>query len=158
VGREALERGLDLGGLFLDEDEGLGRALVAAKEAGGNGDVDGGGAGLTPEAELLQTLLVADEIDGDAGEPGAYGAVPAEAGAAVVGLEEAVLGDGLGEKVTKRSRRGLCVRTRASMSSSSDPVCSAAWIFAMDPSRASCISLETCGLSFQITYRMGLGG
>ena len=97
VGREVLEGGVDLGGLLFDEEAGLGGALVAGEEVGGVGDVDGGGAGLTPEAELLEALLVADEIDGDAGEPGADGAVAAEAVAGVVGLEEAVLGDGLGE-------------------------------------------------------------
>ena len=70
---------------------------MAGEEVGGVGDVDGGGAGLTPEAELLQALLVADEIDGDAGEPGADGAVAAETIAGVVSLEEAVLGDGLGQ-------------------------------------------------------------
>ena len=70
---------------------------MAGEEVGGVGDVDGGGAGLAPEAELLEALLIADEVDGDAGEPGADGAVAAEAVAGVVGLEEAILGDGLGE-------------------------------------------------------------
>ncbi len=97
VGREVLEGGVDLAGLFLDEEAGLGGALVAGEEVGGFGDVDGGGAGLAPETELLEALLVADEVDGDGGEPGADGAVAAEAVAGVVGLEEAVLGDGLGE-------------------------------------------------------------
>ena len=97
VGREILQGGVDLGGLFLDEEAGFGGAFGAGEEVGGVGDVDGGGAGLTPEAELLQALVVADEVDGDGGEPGADGAVAAEAVAGVVGLEEAVLGDGLGE-------------------------------------------------------------
>ncbi len=97
IGGEIEQSSLDLSGLLLDEEAGLGGAFVAGKEVGGVGDVDGGGAGLTPEAELLEALLVADEIDGDAGEPGVDGAVAAEAVAGVVGLEEAVLGDGLGE-------------------------------------------------------------
>lgn len=83
--------------LTRTRDSGLGGGLVAGKEVGGVGDVDGGGAGLTPEAELLEALLVADEIDGDAGEPGVYRAVAAEVGAAVVGLEEAVLSNGFSE-------------------------------------------------------------
>ncbi len=97
VGGEVFEGSDDLGGLFLDEDAGLGGGLVAGEKVGGVGDVDGGGAGLTPEAEFLQALLIADEIDGDAGEPGVDGAVPAEVGAAVVGLEETVLSNGLSE-------------------------------------------------------------
>ena len=96
VGREVLERGVDLGRFFFHEEAGFRGGLVGAEEVGGFGDVDGGGAGLAPEAEFLKALVVADEVDGDGGEPGADGAVSTETVAGVVGLEEAILGDGLG--------------------------------------------------------------
>jgi hypothetical protein len=97
VGREVLEGGVDLGRFFFHEEAGLGGGLVGGEEVGGFGDVDGGGAGLAPEAEFLKALVVADEVDGDGGEPGADGAVAAETVAGVVGLEEAILSDGLGQ-------------------------------------------------------------
>ena len=70
---------------------------MAREKVGCIADINSGGASLTPEAELLQALLIANEIDSNAGEPGAYGAVATEARATVIGLQEAVLGDGFGE-------------------------------------------------------------
>ena len=41
--------------------------------------------------------MVADEVDGDGGKKGVDRGLSAKGGASVVGLEQAILGDGLGE-------------------------------------------------------------
>ena len=65
---------------------------------GGEGaGVEGGAGGVTPEAETVGAGVVAEEVEGDAGEPGVRGAVAAELGAGRPGAEEGFLGEGFGE-------------------------------------------------------------
>ena len=50
-----------------------------------------------PELELAGSLLVADQVDSDARKPGVDGAIAAEGGTSVVGLQQAVLHDAVRE-------------------------------------------------------------
>ena len=59
---EGGEDAREVGDFLLGDELGLGAGAVGGDEGGYVGDVDGGGAGLTPELELEGALVVADEI------------------------------------------------------------------------------------------------
>jgi hypothetical protein len=75
----------------LDERVGM------RNEGGDLAGVDGLSGGAAPETETMGASVIADEIESDAGEPGGYGTVAAEAGTGVPGAEEGLLGESLGE-------------------------------------------------------------
>jgi hypothetical protein len=66
-------------------------------EGGNLTGIDGLDVNAPPETEAMGAGMVADEVEGDAGEPGGYGAVAAEAGTRVPGAEKGLLSEGLGE-------------------------------------------------------------
>ena len=85
-------------GYLLPGDQlGFGCAAFCLDERSNIADVDRGGLGALPEFELFGALVIADEVDGDGGKKGVDRGLSAKAGASVVGLEQAILGDGLGE-------------------------------------------------------------
>lgn len=97
VRREGFKYARKAGDLFACDELGFGCGLLGCDEGCDVVDVDGGSFGLLPELELLRSLVIANEIDRDAGEPGIEACVSAEGSTCIVGFEQAVLGDGLGE-------------------------------------------------------------
>ena len=86
----------DEGHLLGGDEAGLDGGAGLGEVDAGVGDIDAGGGGTLPEAEALGTGVVAEEVDGNAHEPGGDGALIAEAGAGGPGTQEGVLGDGVG--------------------------------------------------------------
>lgn len=85
-------------GELLPGDEAVFEGAVAVGNVFGDiGDVDCSSRGALPEAETLGAGVVAEEIEGDAHEPGGDGAVFAEGGAGGPGAEKGLLGEGLGD-------------------------------------------------------------
>ena len=82
--------------LLLGDELFFGRTVAGWHAGGDVGDVDGAGGGVLPEAEAAGAGMVAGQIEGDADEPGAEGAVLAEGGACGPGAEKGFLGEGLG--------------------------------------------------------------
>ena len=99
AGGEAGNRVPDEGELLAGDERGLGRAFAVRNVFGDVGDIDGGLGDFLPEAEAVGAGVVADEVEGDAHEPGEDGAVAAEAGAGGPGAGEGVLREGEGEVV-----------------------------------------------------------
>lgn len=90
--------GLPDEGHLLGGDEAGVRARVGMRKEGGDlCGVDGGGGGPSPELEALGAGVVAEEVEGDSGEPGGDGALATEGVACGPGAEEGLLGEGVGE-------------------------------------------------------------
>ena len=89
--------GPDEGHLLAGDESRLGGAVAVGESVGDVGDIDGGIGGALPEAEAVGAGVVAEEVDGDAHEPGGDGAVAAEGGAGSPGTEEGVLGERLSD-------------------------------------------------------------
>ncbi len=93
-GFDGLPEVLDL----LAGDEGrFGRRGLVGDEAGELVRVDGGAGDFFPEAEAVGAGVVADEVEGDAGEPGGGGAVAAELVSGRPRADEGVLRQRFGE-------------------------------------------------------------
>ena len=93
---EAADRLPDECELLVGDEGGVGRAGGMGEVGGEVFGLHGGAGGSAPEAEALGAGVVADKVEGDAGEPGCGGALAAKVAAGGPGAEEGLLGEGFG--------------------------------------------------------------
>ena len=86
----------DLRELVAGDDGGLGGAGRMRQVRGEVVGLDGGLRDVAPEAEAVGAGVIAQQVEGDAGEPGGGGTVAAELVACGPGAQEGLLGEGFG--------------------------------------------------------------